>query len=49
LDKYGGIATTRPALLRHLVRDAMVLGAGALLMLARTSPALAADTGQGQV
>src|ERR1700716_3780314 len=48
LDTFGEFLASRPALVRRLVVNAFVLMAGVLLMLARTSPALAADNSHGQ-
>ena len=48
LETFGDFLASRPALVRRLVVNAFVLMAGVLLMLARTSPALAADNSHGQ-
>src|SRR3981081_3819685 len=48
LETFGEFLASRPALVRRLVVNALVLMAGVLLMLARTSPALAADNSHGQ-
>src|SRR5256885_8040225 len=48
LEAFGEFLASRPALARRLVVNAFVLMAGLLLMLARTSPALASDNGHGQ-
>src|SRR6202171_5335689 len=48
LETVGAFIASRPALVRRLVVNAFVLMAGVLLMLARTSPALAADNSHGQ-
>src|ERR1700737_4437776 len=48
LETFGEFIASRPALVRRLVVNALVLMAGVLLMLARTSPALAADNSHGQ-
>src|SRR6266581_4040504 len=48
LDTFGEFLTRRPVFVRRLAVNAFVLMAGVLLMLARTSPALAADNSHGQ-
>src|ERR1700674_5281747 len=48
LDTVGEFLASRPALARRLAVNAFVLMAGLFLMLARTSPALAADNSHGQ-
>src|SRR2546425_7739459 len=48
LEAFGDFLASRPVLARRLAVNAFVLMAGLLLMLARTSPALAADSSQGQ-
>src|ERR1700682_6036756 len=49
LEAFGEYVSTRPALVRRLAVHAFVLVAGLFLLLARTSPALAADNnGQGK-
>src|SRR5258708_10675391 len=48
LEAFGEYVSSRPALVRRLAIHAFVLMAGLFLLLARTSPALAADNGHGQ-
>src|SRR5439155_7040811 len=48
LEAFGEFLASRPVLARRLAINGFVLMAGLLLMLARTSPALAADNGHGQ-
>src|SRR5438132_12100796 len=48
LEACGEFLASRPALARRLVVNALILMAGLLLMLARTSPALASDNSNGQ-
>src|SRR2546429_5226328 len=48
LEAFGEFLASRPVLARRLALNGFVLMTGLLLMLARTSPALAADNGQGQ-
>src|SRR5438105_11759644 len=48
LEAFGEFLASRPVLARRLAVNGFVLMAGLLLMLARTSPALAADNGHGQ-
>src|ERR1700730_3366775 len=48
LETFGELLASRPALVRRLVVNAFVLMAGLFIMLARTSPALAADNSHGQ-
>src|SRR3989442_682784 len=48
LEAFGEFLASRPVLARRLAVNAFVLMAGLLLMLARTSPALASDNSNGQ-
>src|SRR5438876_4221404 len=48
LEAFGEFLASRPVLARRLAVNAFVLMAGLLLMLARTSPALASDNSHGQ-
>src|SRR2546428_1672998 len=48
LEAFGEFLASRPVLARRLAVNAFVLMAGLLLMLARTSPALASDDSHGQ-
>src|SRR5579864_1447615 len=48
LEAFGEYLASRPVLARRLAVNAFVLMAGVFLMLARTSPALAADNSHGQ-
>src|SRR5207237_1983584 len=48
LEAFGEFLASRPVLARRLALNGFVLMAGLLLMLARTSPALASDNGHGQ-
>src|ERR1700674_3794120 len=48
LETFGEFVASRPALVRRLALNAFILMAGLFLMLARTSPALAADNSHGQ-
>src|SRR3979411_248587 len=48
LETFGELLASRPALVRRLVLNAFVVMAGLFIMLARTSPALAADNSHGQ-
>src|ERR1700704_4768242 len=48
LETFGEFVASRPALIRRLAINAFVLMAGLFIMLARTSPALAADNSHGQ-
>src|SRR3981081_1907903 len=47
-EAFGEFVASRPALVRRLAVHAFVLMASLFLLLARTSPALAADNSQGQ-
>ena len=48
MDTVNELLASRPALVRRLVVNAFVVMAGLFIMLARTSPALAADNSHGQ-
>src|SRR5256885_3947891 len=48
LEAFGEFLASHPVLARRLALNGFVLMAGLLLMLARTSPALASDNGHGQ-
>ena len=48
MEAFGEFLASRPVLGRRLALNGFVLMAGLLLMLARTSPALASDNGHGQ-